>query len=93
MVYIVTGNTGETCDIISYIDLLLHTISYVLSDMEYRGTGKQEASARQRALCQLTEYFGFVKVIMRGKHNYQGKGCTEIQQMVTEQHVLTKFRS
>ena len=54
---------------------------------------QQEESARERALCQLTECFGFVKVIMRGKHNYQGKGCTEIQQMVTEQHVLKKFRS
>ena len=40
---------------------------------------KQEESARERALCQLTECFSFVMVIMRGKHNYQGKGCTEIQ--------------
>ena len=40
---------------------------------------KQEESARERALCQLTECFRFVKVIMREKHNYQGKGCTEIQ--------------
>ena len=40
---------------------------------------KQEESARERALCQLTECFWFVMVIMRGKHNYQGKGCTEIQ--------------
>ena len=40
---------------------------------------KQEESARERALCQLTECFSFVMVIMRGEHNYQGKGCTEIQ--------------
>ena len=40
---------------------------------------QQEESARERALCQLTECFWFVMVIMRGKHNYQGKGCTEIQ--------------
>ena len=43
------------------------------------GIEKQEESARERALCQLTECFWFVMVIMRGKHNYQGKGCTEIQ--------------
>ena len=39
---------------------------------------KQEESARERALCQLTECFWFVKVI-RGQNNYQEKGCTEIQ--------------
>ena len=39
---------------------------------------KQEESARERALCQLTECFLFVKVI-RGQNNYQEKGCTEIQ--------------
>ena len=40
---------------------------------------KQEESAREQALCQVTEWFRFVKVIMRGKHNYQGKCCTEVQ--------------
>ena len=39
---------------------------------------RQEESARERALCQLTECFWFVKVI-RGQNNYQEKGCTEIQ--------------
>ena len=39
---------------------------------------QQEESARERALCQLTECFWFVKVI-RGQNNYQEKGCTEIQ--------------
>ena len=39
---------------------------------------EQEESARERALCQLTECFWFVKVI-RGQNNYQEKGCTEIQ--------------
>ena len=39
---------------------------------------KQEESTRERALCQLTECFLFVKVI-RGQNNYQEKGCTEIQ--------------
>ena len=53
-------------------------------------TIKQEESARERALCQLTECFWFVKVI-RGQNNYQEKGCTEIQYMVTEQQVRKKF--
>ena len=43
-----------------------------------RRTPEQEERARERALCQLTECFLFVKVI-RGQNNYQEKGCTEIQ--------------
>ena len=59
---------------------ITHLESYH-SQMQYQASYryKQEESARERALCQLTECFGFVMVIMRGKHNYQGKGCTEIQ--------------
>ena len=48
------------------------------SDFLYH-ISKQKESGRERALCQLTECFEFVMVIMRGKHNYQEKGCTEIQ--------------
>ena len=40
---------------------------------------KQEESARERALCQLTECFSFVKGNNDRKHNYQGKCCTEVQ--------------
>ena len=50
----------------------------IVSNLSQSCISKQEESARERALCQLTECFWFVKVI-RGQNNYQEKGCTEIQ--------------
>ena len=63
----------------SHVRLLPSIISFKKRLKEFLTKYKQEESARERALCQLTECFWFVMVIMRGKHNYQGKGCTEIQ--------------
>ena len=53
-------------------------LSVCLSVHRFALITQQEESARERALCQLTECFSFVKVI-RGQNNYQEKGCTEIQ--------------
>ena len=74
----ISGSTSRIMDNYSSV----HTCTlqnFIDFHLKMGDNKKQEESARERALCQLTECFSFVMVIMRGKHNYQGKGCTEIQ--------------
>ena len=57
--------------------MIIYDVVNIFSMKNYYSS-RQEESARERALCHLTECFWFVKVI-RGQNNYQEKGCTEIQ--------------